>query len=471
MKKTITRRITAVIGATALGVLSAVSLALPASAVGPDLDPNASGSITIHKYEQPLTNGAPADGTEQTVPATHVPIDGVVFSITPVTGVDLTTNAGWTTAKTLSEALAADPLALPTPLGTPQTLPATVGGDTTIGSLPLGLYLVQEVSAPANVVSKAAPFLVTVPLPTTGAAADWNYNIHVYPKNAVAGTPTKSVDDSGKFALGSTVTWTVGSTVPVFADRAELVSYVITDTLDSRLSYTAPARISLDGTALSAADVTISTTNPVTVTFTPTGLDKLMAAPNGALSLEIDTVVTGTGSIVNTALVNVNGIESETNPATTSWVPVEITKVDGDNQAPLAGAVFAVYTTQTGGTALSFPGGITEFTSDSTGKITIPGLKAGEVYWLEEVTAPTGYFGLGERVRVPGSGTLAAVPGVNTGELVTYTQTVANDKIPAWMLPLTGSTGTLLFALGGGALVAVAIGAALVVSRKKKALA
>ena len=92
-------------------------------------------------------------------------------------------------------------------LGTAVNLAATnPQGVAVSGALPIGLYLVREVSQPANVVAPAAPFLVTVPLPPLEAGDGWNYAIHVYPKNAVADAPVKSLDTTGAYALGSTVT-------------------------------------------------------------------------------------------------------------------------------------------------------------------------------------------------------------------------------------------------------------------------
>ncbi|WP_214468430.1 SpaH/EbpB family LPXTG-anchored major pilin [Microbacterium flavescens] len=483
MNTSISKRVTAAIGAIALGIIGAVALTVPASAAsGPNLTPGDTGTITIHKHEQPLISGAPATGANQGI--LPDPIAGVVFSVTPVEDVDLLTNGGWDDAADLAAGLAAASdadqfIADNLSLGTAVNLGATNGdGVAASGALPIGLYLVREVSGPANIVAPADPFLVTVPLPPLTAGGDWNYGIHVYPKNSVADAPVKSLDTTGAYAFGSTITWTITAEIPAFADGSDLTSYVITDDLDSRLTYTAPARVFVDGVQVPANAVTVSATDPVTVTFTdPAGLDLLRANGGKNVDVEIDTVVNGTGTIVNTAVANVNGSDFTTQPVDTTWVPVKVIKVDTESPTTmLAGAVFAVYTQETGGTALAFPGNPAgEFTTNASGEVVIPGLKAdGTQYWLEEVRAPNGYQALTARVPLvvdenDAAITLPIVPGATTGTVVTVERVVANPRINAWELPLTGGDGALWFGVGGAALVVIALGAALVATRRAKA--
>ena len=223
---------------------------------------------------------------------------------------------------------------------------------------------------------------------------------------------------------------------------------------------------------MDAGDYTVSATDPVTVTFTAAGFATLFADADETLTFEIDTVVLDAGTISNTATVTVNGVDLTSNVATTTWVPVQLTKADSDSGDGLAGAVFQVFIAETGGAPLEFgPTAQTDFVSDASGLIDIPGLKAGVQYWVEEITAPDGYFGLTARVAIPTTGVLTAVPTGTPGEVEVYEQTIENDQIPAWQLPLTGGNGPLWFGVGGGALVMVAIGAALVAARRKKAQA
>lgn len=483
MTRTITQRALAAAGALILGVVGAVAISLPASAaVGPNIDPDTTGTLTLHKYEQPSPVGAPADGTEQTITGL-TPIAGVEFTLTPVTGVNLTTNAGWTSAAGYNTALRAaqatdpgvDPATILAPgaaLGTPLDFaPTDATGETSLSGIALGLYLVQEVASPSNVIAPALPFLITVPLPNSGGTG-FNYDIHVYPKNSVADEPVKTLSTTDAYGIGDTVTWTITSVIPNFADRDELTSYVITDDLDPRLTYVPSAVVTVNGVALTAPDVTVSTTDPVTVTFNGTGLDALYAAPGEDVVIEIDTEVNAPGAIVNTASVAVNGTTFPSNDVTTEWVPVQLTKVEtGSPTTVLAGAVFSVFLAETGGAPLSIDvAGVptTQFTTAADGTLLIPGLKAGVEYWVEEITAPVGYFAIEDRIQL-GTGPLAAVATGVAGELETFALTIENPKIPAWAMPLTGGNGAMMFGIGGGALVLLAVGAALIVARRKKA--
>lgn len=61
-------------------------------------------------------------------------------------------------------------------------------GEVTFSNVPLGLYVAIETTKPAEVTSAVAPFLISVPMTKVGksgngAATEWLYDIHVYPKN------------------------------------------------------------------------------------------------------------------------------------------------------------------------------------------------------------------------------------------------------------------------------------------------
>lgn len=61
-------------------------------------------------------------------------------------------------------------------------------GEVTFDKVPLGLYVAIETTKPAEVTSAVAPFLISVPMTKVGksgngAATEWLYDIHVYPKN------------------------------------------------------------------------------------------------------------------------------------------------------------------------------------------------------------------------------------------------------------------------------------------------
>ena len=112
---------------------------------------------------------------------------------------------------------------------------------------PDGLYLVIEKENPA-IVSPAAPFYVAVPM-TNNSGDSWTYTINIEPKNNVVSGPLISKDvteidnNEDTFDIDQLHTWIIRGGVPVDfsnaadADMAEKMEYIITDTLDYRLTY------------------------------------------------------------------------------------------------------------------------------------------------------------------------------------------------------------------------------------------
>ena len=111
-----------------------------------DFDVNKTGSITIHKYEYNGEDGKTGTGEDkQTPPEGATALAGVTFKITKIAELET--------------------------------------GETKFDNLTLGLYLVQETDAPAQITGKVGDFLVSVPM-TNAAGDDWLYDVHVYPKNS-----------------------------------------------------------------------------------------------------------------------------------------------------------------------------------------------------------------------------------------------------------------------------------------------
>ncbi|WP_345450262.1 SpaH/EbpB family LPXTG-anchored major pilin, partial [Arthrobacter gyeryongensis] len=165
-----------------------------------NIDPSKTGSLTIHKYEKPATpTNLPSDGTALTPAQTAAltPMAGVTFTVQKVDNIDLTTNAGWAAAAALTPAQAAGQA------GPGSTATTGAAGTATLGSLPLGLYLVTETGYPAGV-TPSAPFLVTIPMTDPTGGNGWMYDVNVYPKNAVTAA-TKTVNDASVLKLGDNV--------------------------------------------------------------------------------------------------------------------------------------------------------------------------------------------------------------------------------------------------------------------------
>lgn len=165
------------------GVLSVLMLLAGSDVTGysaqmPTMDTSRTGSLTIHKYEYNGSGGSEGTGAaDDTVPADAVPLPGVTFSVTKVA--ELTDYYG-VDAKEMPTVEQAQGM---TAIGTVYTETTDSTGKIELKDLPLGLYLVHEVSAPSQITGKAADFLVSVPM-TNAAGDDWLYDVHVYPKNS-----------------------------------------------------------------------------------------------------------------------------------------------------------------------------------------------------------------------------------------------------------------------------------------------
>lgn len=144
----------------------------------PTIDTSKTGSLTIHKYEYNGSAGSEGTGAaDDTVPADAVPLPGVTFRVTKVA--ELSDYYG-TDAKELPTVAQAQSMAA---IGTPHEETTDSNGKITLTNLPLGLYLVHEVSAPSQITGKTADFLVSIPMTNTDGDG-WLYDVHVYPKNS-----------------------------------------------------------------------------------------------------------------------------------------------------------------------------------------------------------------------------------------------------------------------------------------------
>lgn len=453
------RRLAAGLGVLAVGTALAFGSAAPASAA-PNIDPDATGSITIHKLQEPVeATGLSNNGS--VVDTGDIPtINGVTFTAQQV-NIELTDSANWQGLEDYTVAQAQGNLL--EPVKTEVTAGAGVAAFT---GLPVGLYLVTETDTGANGIAfKGEPFLVTIPL---ALANDWNYDVHVYPKNTVS-TLEKSVDDSAAHVIGDPVSFTLTGQVPSLPAADNLTGYGITDTLDARLSYV-DATVAVAGVELvDVVDYAITPGPAFSVVFTPAGLEKLDGVQGNAVTVVVNTTVNalGNGTINNQAQAFVNdpGNTFDSNEVTTSWGALKVLKsATGEAEKVLSGAEFELFALDAGGDRITsalanvavLDAGST-FITAADGTFQVDGLKAGD-YELVETKAPLGYK-------------LDATPlkiTVTAGSLTDAPVTsVENTQVPAFMLPLTGSTGISLF-IGGG-LVLIVGGILLAVIRKRRA--
>lgn len=515
MNTSITRRLAAAVAAAALGVIGAVAVTVPASAAVPaDIDfakeSTAQSAITVHKHAQPATPGAPGDGTDQGLTDG---LDGVEFSLYRLGGIDLSTSAGWDAVEAVSEAI--DGGATPVVAGDPPTsvtigaagtfavtqvgaTQQTVSGATSWASLDFGIYLVVEGDdlGQNDITNKAEPFVVSVPYATGDNT--WLYHVHAYPKNSVTGiskTVQAPAPGSAEDLNRDLVRWQVQLDVPRLAAGEELTTFELVDTIDpAELRFVATPPAGVDGNSVTVTDAggtaltvpagsyeispdpVTDATGSLTVTFTPAGRAWLAANAQGgtvAFSVLTRLVDASVENVLNSAVGHVNDATVDTEK-TTPVGELEVFKFaytdEGDTTPTgLAGARFALYTTQddaTAGQNRVVIDGVSEFgPSSDSGHLTIGPLAPGD-YYLVETAAPAGY----QLDATPRAVTIVAGETVRPGDPATggtnYVP-VENEQVPAWALPLTGGDGALWFGVGGAALVAVALGAALVMHRRR----
>lgn len=517
--------------ALALGLIGAMLLSLggglvAANAAVGNPDPNTPRTLTINKQQSgtQTATGAP-DGS---IVTGGTPIAGVTFTAYKITNVDLTTTTGWaklegltvpldacaTPALTLANAEAAT-------FGTGIVSAATgANGQTTIPNPEFAAYLVCETAAPADVIQRAAPFVVTVPYPMDGG--DWVYDVNVYPKNVLVESMTKQANAATALTVGDKLSYTLETTIPSIDSGYYFQHFVIQEPLDTALAPTSTdwATVALknaSGQTVALTEVTDyvltqTGTTPKTlwVGFTTAGLAKLKATPGGTLSVTFNTVITmpASGQISNTAYLYVaTGLTEATTPPTdtpggtpetsqqviTYYGDYKFEKTDVNNSLALSGATFQVYAAtaetqwpsvegscaaavKTGDPITFTVGGVpvTEFTSDANGIVQIPSLYIDSMsstdgtlpthdsrcYVLVETAAPAGYV-LPATADFP----VKVVKGTTTTPL---DPSITNTRNSWPGLPLTGAAGQALLIGGGIALILVAAGVIFAKRRSKK---
>ncbi|WJM15654.1 SpaH/EbpB family LPXTG-anchored major pilin [Microbacterium arborescens] len=480
--------------AAAIAVLTALSFAAPASAA-PVIDPDETGSITIHKFDRPESpTGLPNNGTE--VDTTGLtPLEGITFRARQVQGLDLSTNAGLAAASDLAASFnAGDPEGSITAegytlsSGTTQTTGAD--GEALFGGLPVGVYVVEETGYGPGI-TPSVPFVVTVPLTDPNSNDTWLYDVHVYPKNSTTAAE-KTVTDATARGLGDEVRFTIATDIP---NESVIDGYRIVDTLDAKLDYVSTAVALESGTALGeGTDYTIGfdeATNSVRVEFTAAGRAVLAANNSTRVIVNIITSANAIGEIENQAVLYPNAASFDaaagdpggpvlTPTVETRWGGMTLQKAGTGGEA-LTGAKFAIFTSEADALAQTNAvsiDGVTEFEVTATsGELTINGLRYSDFangatvaegdpgfirYYLVETQSPDGYELLAQPVSF-----LVNAASTATGIDMTVTNVPSNA---GFQLPLTGGTGTGLLYLAGGVLV-VGGAALFIVSRARRARA
>lgn len=282
------------------------------------------GALTIHKRLNPESYGTNPTGTEADVAsAKGDPVEGVPFQLHKVTGfqlegnaetTDLTSNEGYAKANKFAQeyAKAENKREFLNQFATldqasSQTKTTNAAGEAKFENLPLGLYLVEELSAADypttikvngeeinGVIAPSAPYLVFLPMTDPTDGSKWNFDIHSVPKNSSVGIDKKIEDyqTNKGYNAGDVLKYTINTDIPRVEPGQTIRGYEISDTLPKEVTFTdanlANLVVEIEGTQLAnGADYTVEGVNTpqVRIVFTDAGRDKLVQ--NGGKKVKV----------------------------------------------------------------------------------------------------------------------------------------------------------------------------------------
>lgn len=362
-------------------------------------------------------------------------------------------------------------------VSTPVTTKTFSASDVTLdfSTTEPGVYYFKWTGTPAGVDSKIiSNSVISLPYYKDG---NWvNSYTGTISAKVEDSTPTVSkkiensdIDDSNTTAaIGSDVTFTLtADKVGSSTEKAKM--YKLTDTMSAGLTYKEVKEVKVGTTVVSTDDYKVTQTGQtVDIEFTSSYLsngdsafykaDKVyvtyIATVNTAALISIAGELKPNTNHVDLHYTNNMNVDSDItgNTVNVYTLTLNVGKVDGNTKAPLAGATFKLTSdTDTTGTTL---------TTGEDGSVTFTGLKAGK-YYVEETVAPEGYNINSKKFEIT-----ISTQGIVTGDNVKDNKLVVSD-FPL-SVPQTGGAGTVMFTIGGIALIACAGVLFFVVMRKKK---
>ena len=471
----------------------------------PVVNPDKQGSITIHKYGMESLEGAGNNATgledPNQVPENAVPLKDIEFTVQRV----VADKNGELSASNSTDKYSAYSKEAPITITTDEN------GFATTGKIDQGIYLITE-SPNASVTTPVAPFIVNVPMTNPVTGEGWIYDVHVYPKNVLSGNPSIDKDVTSEdnkhdtSDIGKNVNWIIKPSIP--KDVYHSKQYIVYDNLDSQLNYTGNLEVyyyngtekvtiaeeyytKTEPTEFEENDITGPTIKQqLKVEFNKEGrefLGSLFEQGINSIRISFTTVINDSAQL-GTAIYNDATLDYTNSFGTNSkpCVPenqrpevhtggVRLIKVDAnDTTKVLPGAKFMIYATledaKKGTNPLLKPGTVTPWVeeSDANGYVIFEGLHYGEkgqeansgstTYWIVETESPK-YDSNGNGVideedkhynllKAPLEVTVNATSHLEENAIM-----VKNSK---FSLPVTGGVGTVIFTLGGLAIMGAA---------------
>lgn len=328
---------------------------------------------------------------------------------------------------------------------------------------------------------------------TTGALCGLdttNKHVDIEEKNGVPSVDKKIVqndtDVESNFAnIGETINFKITITAQKGAQ-----SYVLHDTMEKGLTFNKDVKVKVSGQTNylnSTTDYEVVENAEDKCTFDIKFKEEFLKTINDTTKIEVTYSATLNGDAEihdnndNTTHLTY-GEKNNTTTSTTHTITygINVLKYTGDTTNTLANAKFSLYDAETNGNiyklvqktdttnyrlAMTGEAGITEITTNNTGKFSIQGLKPG-TYWLEETAAPKGYNKLAKRIKVVinDDGTLI-VDNKDRDENNSLINQVNVENKTGTVLPSTGGAGTTMIYLIGAVLV---LGSGVVLATKRR---
>lgn len=328
---------------------------------------------------------------------------------------------------------------------------------------------------------------------TTGALCGLdttNKHVDIEEKNGVPSVDKKIVqndtDVESNFAnIGETINFKTTITAQKGAQ-----SYVLHDTMEKGFTFNKDVKVKVSGQTNylnSTTDYEVVENAEDKCTFDIKFKEEFLKTINDTTKIEVTYSATLNGDAEihdnndNTTHLTY-GEKNNTTTSTTHTITygINVLKYTGDTTNTLANAKFSLYDAETNGNiyklvqktdttnyrlAMTGEDGITEITTNDTGKFSIQGLKPG-FYWLEETAAPKGYNKLAKRIKVVinDDGTLIVDGKDKNDKGIPISQVDVENKTGT-VLPSTGGAGTTMIYLVGAVLV---LGSGVVLATKRR---